>query len=214
MQRPNPTKQLIMDITGGNTHLLECIHHGLFETNLSEVYKVLDLKELLAFAGGSWKRRSTESLYITKNKNLYDIFSSIYKNAMPWINENISITPKQKIKYKKTNPFKGKDLKSRLEQVDEERAEKLKESLVSPVHNYVFDCNYSAEKRRLGTNYNLHSMGFQNAYPKRGRIGPAYASEIARMLKRYSQTYLDTKNLKSEKEDQKQNTQKQTDLFS
>ncbi len=194
MKRPNPTKPLIMEMTGGNQELLSCIHHGLSEIDFSKFYPVLDLKELLAFAGTSWKTRSLKPKYFNEtlnNKDIYGIFNETYKIGLPWINKNKAISSKREKAYKKTNPFQDKNLEARLRSVNSVDVKDLKKQLSNPVHEYVFACNYHTRKmQRGGNNYRLHSMNFQNVYPKRGRIAPAYATEIAKLINKLPQEYI------------------------
>ena len=62
----------------------------------------------------------------------------------------------------------------------------LRQRLAEPVSEYVFECQYQGRKvERHGDNYKLEIMTFQNVYPKSGRIVPAYAAQISKMLRSY-----------------------------
>ena len=54
---------------------------------------------------------------------------------------------------------------------------------------YVFECQYQEAKVRRGTNQGIEIMRFQNVYPRRGKIVPAFASEITRILAKYPKEY-------------------------
>lgn len=189
MKRPNPTQPLIMEMTGGDNHLLSCIHNGLQEVDFSKFYTVLNLKELLAFAAGSWVKRKeningfTNMLY---SNNVYTIFSNVYKRGMPLINSHEAITSKQEKKYQKLNPF-GKDLEQRLGQISEKDVTKLVQSLEKPTIKHVFEINYNKGENR---NYEQDIMHFQNKYPKKGVNEKKYAAEIAKMISKFPQEYL------------------------
>ncbi len=52
---------------------------------------------------------------------------------------------------------------------------------------------------RGGDNHRLEIMTFQNVYPKRGKIVPAYASEIAKIISQYTQKHEQTNSPKPHK---------------
>lgn len=202
MKRQKPTKQLMMELCAGgnerNASFLESLHHGLFELQLSAFYQHLDFDELVAFAASSWKTKNrsggtnSDLSDVAQNGSVYEIFNSVYKIGFPWLNkEKNIITPALITKHDGMNPFKGKGLEERLDRVSDESVTQLRKDLQEGVHDYVFDCQYSQRKAmRGGDNYKLEPMPFQNAYPKRGKIAPAYASETARQIKAMSANYI------------------------
>ena len=194
MKRPKPTKQLILDVTGENQALISSLHHGLYETSLRNFYSVLDFDELVAFAASSWKARERRTLsphLLVPNEDVYNLFSTVYQIGFPWLNKHKYLSSEAiRKKHKKMNPFQKRDLEDRLHQVSPEAVQHLKRQLQEPVNEYVFECQYHQRKAaRGGDNHRLEIMTFQNVYPKRGKIVPAYASEISRMVSRYTQEH-------------------------
>jgi len=195
MIRPKPTKELIIEICSGKTggqRFIEHVHHGLIETPLSDLYPVLDLDELIAFEAGSWQLRNNNGLRInTQTSDVYDIFSHIFNSGFPYMNKNKEISEKMKDKHNKLNPFRGRDLRPRLETINQDSISNLRKSLQEETNTYVFECQYHDTKRaRGGDNYKLEIMRFQNVYPKRGTIIPAYATEISRIVSQYPKEIL------------------------
>ena len=190
MERPAPTKQLLIEICGGNQGLISSIHHGLSESPLNQFYPVLDLDEVIAFAASSWKSREKDQQgfanTINRLPNAYALFSEVYKIGFPWLNKRKNVSLGLKPKYDLLNPFSGKDLGDRLGMVDTEDVEELKKRLLEPACEYVFQIQYHQRKmERGGDNYNLIVMNFQSVYPKAGVIVPKFASEIVRIISRY-----------------------------
>jgi len=193
MKRPKPTKQLFIELCGGNRGLIESIHHGLLETPLDAFYPHLDLDEILAFEASSWKTREKDAETFSdfvKSAEIYDIFSKVYEIGSPWLNKHKNISEKLVERYAKLNPFGSKNLKLRLGGVKVEDVESLKKKLQEGVNKYVFACQYQEAKRMGdGDNYKLAIMNFQNVYPKSGKIVPAFASENARIVSGYPTNY-------------------------
>ncbi len=197
-ERPRPTAPLITEVCGGSNGykgLIESLHHGLEETPaLKEFYPHLDFDELVAFTASSWKKREGEYnkffRFLESSPSPYQIFSEIYHIGFPWLNKNKVISSEQEAKHQKLNPFHGRDLEERLNEVAPEAVEKLIHQLQEEPCEYVFDCQYQARKMaRGGDNYKLEPMHFQNAYPKSGKIVPAYAGEIGRIMSGYPREY-------------------------
>ncbi len=190
--RPKPTVQLIQEIVGGDRGLIESFHHGLVETpSLKEIYPVLDFDELVAFAASFWKsrlpgNRSGHFSYAVHEGEIYDLFNEVYRIGMPWLNKHKLVSDAQRELHRSVNPFGGRALKERLGSVGKEEDFKLRQDLCGETQEYVFECQYRNRKMaRGGDNKGLVVMGFQNAYPKRGRIVPAFASEIGRIMNGY-----------------------------
>lgn len=197
MKRQNPTKQLIIEVcTGKNIpgaqRFIECVHHGLKETSLSNFYPFLDLNEVIGFEAGSWQARFRNDFRLDIEKaDIYDIFSYVYGIGMPWFNKHKEVSENLNPKYERLNPFKGKDLMSRLEGIGQEHILKLRSDLQEETNEYVFECQYQERKReRKGDNYKIEIMYFQPVYPKSGKIIPSYASEIASIISSYPKEVL------------------------
>ena len=63
MERPQPTTQLILELTSGRngrSNLVRPAHHGLYETLLNGLYSNLNLDEVIAFAAASWQMRDED----------------------------------------------------------------------------------------------------------------------------------------------------------
>lgn len=180
-----PTIRLIQELCAGNGRqaFIENAHHGLAETPLGDFYNDLNLDEVVAFAAASWADRSERRHYF--HGDIYDIFSQAMRRGMPWLNATKQISPDLQEDYQRRNPF-GRNLQERLQQVGPRAARDLIKKLQEDPNEYVFECQYQQRKMmRGGDNHKLEIMTFQNVFPKRGRIIPAYATEIAKMLKGY-----------------------------
>ena len=193
MQRPKPTKQLILELTGENQGLISALHHGLNETPMHDLYPYLDLDELVAFEASSWKsREATRDLFEgpVHLLDIYQLFSEVYKIGMPWLKKYSNISKEQEKLYRELNPFRGKDLKARLQNVNPEAVETLKEKLLESANKYVFESQYQREKMKQGgENIGIRIMEFQPVYPKKETIVPNFAKEISKMLSSYPTDY-------------------------
>src|SRR3989338_1327742 len=189
MQRPKPTKQLILELTEANQGLISALHHGLNETPMHDLYPYLDLDELVAFEASSWKSREANRDLFEGTVHLLDIyqlFSEVYKIGMPWLKKYSNISKEQEKLYRELNPFRGKDLKARLQNVNPEAVETLKEKLLESANKYVFESQYQREKMKQGgENIGIRIMEFQPVYPKKETIVPNFAKEISKMLSSY-----------------------------
>lgn len=195
MERPTPTKEIILELTGNNQGLISAIHHGLNETSLRDFYSKLDLDEVVAFEASSWKsRKENQTLFdgVVHISDIYTLFNEVYKIGMPWINKHKKISEDLKPLYMQLNPFKGKDLRERLESIDQESVEVLKRNLQKDVNQYVFECQYHDAKMKnepRGENFGIVMMEFQPVYPEAGKIVPSFAKEISKMLSFYPKEY-------------------------
>ena len=195
MIRPKPTKELIVELTGGNQGLITAVHHGLYETSLSKFYPHLDLDEVIAFEASSWRSRKENSTLfegVVHLSNIYTLFNDVYQIGMPWLNKHKRISEELKPLHRQLNPFKGKDLRERLESVDLQAVENLKEKLQEDVNKYVFECQYEDAKMKnepRGENFGIELMRFQPVYPEAGKIVPNFAKEISKMLSFYPKEY-------------------------
>ena len=192
-ERPLPTKQLIIDVCDGKSipggqGLIASTHHGLAEVSLGDVYPFLDFDEAIAFAASSWKSRDNDPSFRVgvSSQDIYDLFTQVYEIGFPWLNKHKQVSEKLQDKHRRLNPFEGRDLQDRLRAVPKDVVEALVGKLQRRTKEYVFGCNYGRAKRaRGGENYGLSIMNFQPVYPRKGKIIPAFASEIGRQFKRY-----------------------------
>jgi hypothetical protein len=186
MKRPKPTKQLIIELVGNNQGLISSVYNGLNETPLNNFYPHLDLDEAIAFSASSWKNRKKKSEIfkeVVESGNIYDIFKEANNIGFPWLNKYKDVSERLIEKHDKLNPFKGRCLEERLGQVSPEAVERLRDQLMEDVNQYVFECQYrDAKIARGGDNHKLNILTFQNFYPGKGKIVPAYAGEIVKML--------------------------------
>ena len=194
MKRPRPTQRLISEECGYNQGLISSFHHGMYETHLEGFYPFLDFNELVAFAASSWKSREKEyedfSRFV-EPREIYDIFQHVFKIGIPWLRKNTGISDESVDLYQRLNPFRGENLRDRLN-ADVSAAEQLKDELLRKTNKYIFECQLDEEKslRDESRDQNrLVVMTFQNFYPKKGKIVPAYAAEIGRILNGYSHEY-------------------------
>ena len=186
-KRPGPTGPLIEDICGSNQGLIGAVHHGLHECPaLKGFYPSLDLDELLAFAAGSWDMRKYDSGAFLQ-PSIYGCFSEVYGAGMPWLNRHKAVAQRRARLHQKLNPFSGKrNLRERLELVPKNTVDTLKEQLAAHTLEYLFEVEYHETKQARGGNTRgLVAMSFQNYYPKAGKIVPAFAQEIRRILAAY-----------------------------
>ncbi len=189
MTRPRVTKPLLMDLCGANSYLIGCVHHGLDEVSLAGVYPMLDLDELIGFASSSWKSRSDhprDFARLLEAGGLYPIFNEVLRIGIPWLRKHKSETIYADPKYQRLNPFNGRDLRARLAEIPQDSVQELITALKEPAMKHVFECEYYRVKAEQGgDNSNLSIMRFQNKFPRRDKISPAYATEIARLMKTY-----------------------------
>jgi hypothetical protein len=198
MERPIPTERLILELTGSNEGLVSAAYKGLRETSLREFYPYLDLDEVIAFEAASWGKRHNEPDTFPVEiavSDIYKIFNGIYKDGMPWLNRYKNISEELKPLHRQANPFKGKNLRERLESVDLQAVENLKEMLQEEVKEYVFEKDYhNAKMRQGGENYGIEIMRFQPFSSETGGIVINFAKEIAKILSYYPREYEPPKN--------------------
>jgi len=191
-ERARPNKGLILEICGANHRFISSVHHGLYETPLQDFYPHLNLDEVLVFEAGSWNLRDNKNhnfRELVEAGDTYDIFNRINNEGFPVLNRNKRLQ-KWKEKHGQLNPFRGRNLRERLERVDSDAVRELIEKLKLPVNTYVFECQYQdAKMARGGDNSGIEIMRFQSVYPRSEKIVPAFASEIAKIVGRYPTHY-------------------------
>ncbi|MCL6500549.1 MAG: hypothetical protein K6T16_00760 [Candidatus Pacearchaeota archaeon] len=187
--RRKPTKELIIELSGNNQDFISCLHHGLAECpSLSGFYPWLNLDELIAFAASSWRSRERKSIDL--GRDIYEIFKKEFQIGFPWLNKNKRISRKNAPLYDNLNPHEPSTFKDRIYKVKLDIATRLFTELSEHPSEWVFECQYNDRKRlRGGDNYGLEIMGFQNVYPRKGKIIPNFAAEIARIISRYPREY-------------------------
>ena len=162
MERSLPTTELILAITGGNQGLVSAAHHGLYEAPLDRLYTDLNLNEVIVFAATSWGLRSSDLgsfATVVRSGNIYEIFDYVNQNGFPKLNARKRIPEGLRALHGQLNPYKGRNLEARLERVEPEAVQALKERLQMPVDKYP---------------------------PKNP---PQYAAEIAEMISTYPRQY-------------------------
>jgi len=193
VKRPKPTKPLILEVCGGNQGLISSIHHGLHEVTLTDFYSNLNFDEALAFAAGSWllrKERHRGFRQAVSSGEIYAVFSQAFNVGLPFLNAHKSVTKENSKKYGRLNPFPRGTLRTRFKRFSIDAEDSLRKRLLEDVKTYVFWCQYGDAKRaRDGFNVGLEIMYFQNAYPKKGKIVPAFAAEVSRIIGKYPRDY-------------------------
>ncbi|MFH1290110.1 MAG: hypothetical protein ABIH92_01760 [Nanoarchaeota archaeon] len=194
-QRPRPTQAIIGELTGGNPGLISSLHHGLCEAPLSAFYPYLDFDELVAFAASSWKGRDLDVRSfgtMLSGRGVFDVFEGVYEIGRPWVRKHKRVSPERQELDLRLNPFDGEGLRERLALVDPVHVHDLYEALRNETMKYVFECQYQDEKLAAGgDNSRIKIMGFQNVYPKAGRIVPAFVVEVGRILREFPRKYAD-----------------------
>lgn len=196
MKRPQPTKQLIMELTGGRngrSSLVRPAHHGLYETPLDGLYSNLNLDEVIAFAGASWQLRDEDlrsfAAFVV-SAGVYGIFSRVFQNGFPQLNGNKDISEEQIDLYEELNPYRGKTLRERLERADPEAVKTLIGRLQEDTNHYITEGQLNnAGAVRAGGDKRKVTMAFLPTHPKKGQTAQHYAAEVARMLSGYPQEY-------------------------
>ena len=187
--RPKPTKQLMLEMCGGNQYLIESLHHGLHECPaFSALYPVLNLDELMEIAPISWqsRMRAEWDAGVVKSSSIYGLLIQAQRRGKGWLDKHINVSQGNQQKYNQLNPF-TEELSDRLRWVDQSVLDQLQEELAGPVKEYVFRCD-----PREGDYPNLVRMTFLNVYrPKRdGKNTEDFAAEVSRILSGYPREYL------------------------
>jgi len=196
--RPKPTKSLILGLA--EHKLTDALHHGLSETSLSEIYPYLNLSEVLAFSVSSWTMRRDHPERFQQEieeKTLYDVFNYLnhqqvgwYSSPFEWLgHKEKNLSPRDQELYNKMNPFHGRTLEERLQLAHPMRKYEVILSLKKPLPEYVFSCQYEERRHIFGPSKDIVIMTFQTAYPRKDKVVPLFAAEIARILGSYTREY-------------------------
>ena len=199
MQRTKPTRNLLIEICAGDNPnyqgLIASAHHGLADCSLHDLYPFLDFDETIAFAASSRKSREKKErdfMKFLEGENLYNLFSHAYNIWIPWLRKNKRVSDENQSLYSKLNPYNGRNLRDRLSRVNSTCFSNLKRDLSTEPNEYIFECQYRDKKiEREGDNFGLVVMNFQNFYPKRDKIVPAFAAEIVRIISYYPKNLID-----------------------
>lgn len=196
MKRPQPTKQLVMELTSGRngrSNLVRPAHHGLYETPLDGLYTNLNLDEVIAFAGASWQLRDGDLrsfAALVRSEDIYEIFSRVFQDGFRQLNGNKWISEEQRDLYEKLNPYKGRTLRERLERADPKAVETLIDRLQQDTNYYITEGQLNnAGEVRAGGNKRRVTMAFLPTHPKKGQTAQHYAAEVSNMLRSYPQEY-------------------------
>lgn len=210
MKQPKPTSQLIQELCAGTGRqsFIESVHHGLYETPLGDFYSALNIDEVVAFAAASWQLRDSRQTrqwmrgMVDDSSDAYGLFREVYahplqlsgvsmggkrRNVFEWLSFQKNISPEEDSLYRRFNLFPSHTLEQRLQQTTPQAFSSLRSRLQHDTHEYLFEIQYHERKqfRRDDCGKEIMVMTFQNVYPKKGRIIPAYAQEIGRMLRKY-----------------------------
>jgi len=193
MERPQPTTQLILELTGGNQGLVSAAHHGLYETPLDRLYTNLNLDEVIVFAATSWGLRSKDLesfAAVVRFGDVYKIFDYVNQIGFRRLNKNKPVPQELRGLYEQLNPYKGRNLRQRLERVDPAAVGTLRERLQHDTNHYITEgqLNSPRTERAEGGNRKV-TMQFLPTHPKKGQTAQHYAAEVARMLSGYPQGY-------------------------
>jgi hypothetical protein len=188
MHRTNPTKNNILEICSENKGLISNFYTGLLETpSLQLFYPHLDLDELAAFASSSWSGRSARDGR-TKANDVYELFDKVLKYNLWGIRDQKD--PCNLEKDRELNPFQGKRLDDRLEQIDTDAVESLFEQLAKPTKIYITEGQYKRFKLRRQFNHLRHVVLPPPLQAYIGKANPQrvienYATLVMRTMKQY-----------------------------
>jgi len=192
MQRPKPTKQLLIELCGNNQRLISSLHHGLYETPLHDFYPHLNLDDLAVFAASSWKMRSEDFGSFAsslESEDIYSVFKRVNEFGFPWLMQYRRISDSLRTKHERLNPYKGNNLRARLGRVKPDSVQKLKQALAKETRIYLSNEGDYHLLARYGNSDKYVLMHFMRSSQKKGQVIPAYASEIAKLLSRYPVEY-------------------------
>jgi hypothetical protein len=149
-KRPLPTKRIIDYAIGNNKFFSEYILHGLEETSLEEFYSNLNLEEVLAFSGISFLERKKNLKDFRQkilNEEMYEIFKEILGRGIPLLRSSKKYDFWDEQKYRDLNPYGNKkNLALRIQRVNLESIEILRERLMLPTKEYIFEKDYDYYK--------------------------------------------------------------------
>jgi hypothetical protein len=189
MHRTNPTQNNILQICSENKDLISNFYYGLLETpSLQLFYPHLDLDELAAFASSSWSGRNARDGR-TKAKDVYELFEKVFKYNLWGIRDQKDLSNLEKDR--ELNPFQGKCLNDRLEQINPNAVNALFEQLKQPTKIYITEGQHRRFKPRGQFDHLRHVV---LPHPIQAYVGKAnpqkvienYATLVMRTMKQYS----------------------------
>lgn len=191
VERSFPKSGLIMELCGRSAGLLSKFHHGLKEVPLDQFYPNLNLEELAVFAISSYDSRSKnpKAFSDTEAKDVYEIFNDVFAKGYRALRSHENMSPENQATYNRLNPFRGRNLRERLDRVNPNEVDQLKIRLRKPAKKYVFECEFKDLKIAGGDNTGLVIMGFMPYFPKKGEVAIGFAKEIARIMRDYPKDY-------------------------
>lgn len=200
MERKPPSMQLIRNIAGGDTFLLDLERHGLYEVpRFRELYRVLDLDETLAAAAMTRlarERNPDQFSHYVERHSPYEIFRGLFRHEVPphdgrrreyeniwqWMrSKSPDLTRRMRAKYEALNPHRGKrNLQARLDTLGPEVVAAWKTELYGPAFTYVPEPAYLARSKEGDANL---------LRPISRRSKGVFARDIWNILKQYPAEY-------------------------
>ncbi len=196
MERPTPKKEMVNALFGEDVPLVKLACSGLMEVPLHRFYSHINFKDLLVFAIGSrYARENYLDSFIKsiENRSAYQIFDDVARieidgySIFQLLGAREARLPKNLSKqYDKLNPYRTKDLETRLGRVDERFVRLLEGNLQKRPKEFVSEGRYintPADRRD-----NLVCAGFL-PMSLRGRsnreIVEAHVGQIVRLISGY-----------------------------
>lgn len=143
MERPSPTKEYTLQLTGHNPELVSAHHHGLIETPLNAFYPDLNHTEMVVISSGSWMLRKYDfqnfTAFVENAESIYEIFNYINGSnyGFCWLNLNKDLPEDMNHLNEMLNPPNGgKNLEIRVANEDPHAIKTLKDKLIKPVDWY------------------------------------------------------------------------------
>lgn len=134
MERPEPTAEIIMAVTGDNPCLISSAHSTLYYVSFQLVYQDLNFDELMVIAAGSQRLEEAEPDNFAKALDEMDFYQVLkYINGhelygFSWLNSNKNIPAELMPLYKALNPF-DRHLEERVARDGQEELQTLKDEL-------------------------------------------------------------------------------------
>jgi len=166
--KPKPTVDLIFESCGGYKPLCERVYIGAREISLAQAHEWLDFDEELKFWAGSVKlRRLAENpferfQYATERHELFKTAMEGASRTFHWkgcLKDNLFGPMPKRLRglQRRLNPFNGRDLRERLNEIDASLFAQLIDDLKRPPMSYVTEgrFHYGARQRTLPERYAL-----------------------------------------------------------
>ncbi len=196
MERPKPEKRMVNALFGEDVPLVRLACSGLMEVPLHRFYPHINFKDLIVFAIGSRyaREKNLDSFSNSiENRSAYQIFDDVARieidgySIFQLLGAREAGLPKDLRKlYDGLNPYRTKDLETRLGRVDERFVRLLEGNLQKRPKEFVSEGRYNnvpADKKD-----NLVCAGFlpMSLMGRSNReIVEAYAGQIVRLISGY-----------------------------